>query len=96
MQFEAKVSQDIQAVIDSLAQLRQTQSLLQEQITQVQRSTQGQADSIRSAIEQMKPAPSVTEHVRDNGPAPAEIKISAAAEKPQSPAAVESVPESAQ
>jgi chromosome segregation ATPase len=96
MQFEAKVSQDVQAVIDSLAQLRQTQSLLQEQITQVQRSTQGQADSIRSAIEQMKPAPSVTEHVRDNGPAPAEIKISAAAEKPQSPAAVESVPESAQ
>jgi chromosome segregation ATPase len=94
-QFETKVSQDMRAVIDSLAQLRQTQTSLQEQITQVQKSTQGQADSIRSALEQMKPAPNATERVSQPAPAPAEIKISAAA-KPQAPAVVKSLSEDAE
>jgi chromosome segregation ATPase len=94
-QFETKVSQDMRAVIDSLAQLRQTQTSLQEQITQVQKSTQGQADSIRSTPEQMKPAPNATERVSQPAPAPAEIKISAAA-KPQAPAVVKSLSEDAE
>jgi chromosome segregation ATPase len=103
-QFEAKVSQDIQAVIDSLAQLRQTQTSLQEQITQVQKCTQGQTDSIRSVIEQIKATPAVKNRVTDQSPDvqdrvgaseskpfPAEFRISAAAEKPQAP----TVPEAA-
>jgi chromosome segregation ATPase len=98
LQFEAKVSQDMQAVIDSLAQVRQTQTSLQEQITQVQKSTQGQADNLRSVIEQMKTSPNANERVRDQAPdvedtvgasqakpAPAEVKISDAAEVPQAP-----------
>jgi chromosome segregation ATPase len=102
-QFEAKVGQDIQTVIDSLAQLRQTQTSLQEQLTQVQKSTQGQADSIRSVIEQIKTTPNmdgrVTErltNVQDRVGAseskqpPAEVRISAAAEKPQTPVVAES------
>jgi chromosome segregation ATPase len=102
--FEAKVSQDIQAVIDSLAQLRQTQTSLQEQIAQVQKCTQGQADSIRSVIDQMKATPTVNNRVREQAPAaenrtgaseskqsPAEFRISAAAEK----APVATMPEAA-
>jgi chromosome segregation ATPase len=98
LQFEAKVSQDMQAVIDSLAQVRQTQTSLQEQITQVQKSTQGQADSLRSVIEQMKPSPNANDRVRDEAPsvedaagasqaepAPAEVKISNAADVPLAP-----------
>jgi chromosome segregation ATPase len=103
-QFEAKVSQDIQAVIDSLAQLRQTQTSLQEQITQVQKCTQGQTDSIRSVIEQIKATPAVKNRVTDQSPDvqdrvgaseskpfPVEFRISAAAEKPQA----STVPEAA-
>ncbi len=98
LQFEAKVSQDMQAVIDSLAQLRQTQTSLQEQITQVQKSTQGQADSLRSVIEQMKTSPNATNRVRDQAPdvedtvgasqvkpAPVAVKISDAAQVPPTP-----------
>jgi chromosome segregation ATPase len=100
LQFEAKVSQDMQAVIDSLAQVRQTQTSLQEQITQVQKSTQGQADSLRSVIEQMKTSPNANDRIRDEvpdvedtvgafeaEPAPAEVTISNAAEVPPAPAA---------
>ncbi|OHB66673.1 MAG: hypothetical protein A2Y77_11215 [Planctomycetes bacterium RBG_13_62_9] len=68
LQFETRVSQDVQAMMDSLTQLRQVQSLLQEQMMQVQKSTQGQAESIRSALEQMKQPP-------------AELKVSDAKEK---------------
>ena len=98
LQFETKVSQDMQAVIDSLAQLRQTQTSLQEQITQVQKSTQGQSDSLRSVIERMKTSPNANDRVRDEvpdvedtvgaseaQPAPAEVKISNAAEVPPAP-----------
>jgi chromosome segregation ATPase len=70
--FETQVNEDLLVMMDSLAQLRQAQSLLQEQMTQVQKSTQGQAESIRSALEQMKQPP-------------AELKISKAAEPPQPP-----------
>ncbi len=98
LQFEAKVSQDMQAVIDSLGQLRQTQTSLQEQIAQVQKSTQGQADSLRSVIQQMKTPSNANDRVRDDvpdvedtvgasqaKPAPAEVKISNAAEVPPAP-----------
>ncbi len=97
-QFEAKVTQDVQAVIDSLSHLRQMQVALQEQITQVQRSTQGQADSLRSVIEQMKATPSAADRTREQTPAaenqtgvtapaqpPAEVKVSSATETPQAP-----------
>jgi chromosome segregation ATPase len=100
--FETKVSQDIQAVIDSLAQLRQTQTSLQEQITQVQKCTQGQADSIRTVIDRMKATPTVNNRVTEQTPevespvgvsepkqSPAEFRISAAAEKSQAPALAE-------
>lgn len=101
-QFETKVSQDIQAVIDSLAGLRQTQTSLQEQITQVQKCTQGQADSIRTVIDRMKATPAVNNRAAEQTPEvenpveasepkqpPAEFRISAAAEKPQAPAMAE-------
>jgi chromosome segregation ATPase len=99
LQFETRVSQDMQAMIDSLAQLRQTQVSLQDQITQVQKSTQGQADSLRSVIQQMKASPNANNRVRDEAPevedivgaskakpAPAEIQISHAAEVTPAPA----------
>ena len=89
-------------MIDSLAQLRQTQTSLQEQITQVQKCTQGQADSIRTVIDRMKATPTVNNRVTEQAPEvespvgasepkqpPAEFRISAAAEKPQAPALAE-------
>jgi hypothetical protein len=64
----------------------------------VQKSTQGQADSLRSAIEQMKTSPNANDRVRDETPdvedtvgaskaepAPVEVKISNAAEVPPAP-----------
>jgi chromosome segregation ATPase len=94
-QFEGKVSQDIQAVIDSLTQLRQTQTSLQEQIAQVQKCTQGQADSIRTVLDRMKATPTMNNRATEQAPAMenptgasepkqsgAEFRISAAAEKP--------------
>jgi septal ring factor EnvC (AmiA/AmiB activator) len=88
----------MQAVIDSLGQLRQTQTSLQEQIAQVQKSTQGQADSLQSVIQQMKTPSNANDRVRDDvpdvedtvgasqaKPAPAEVKISKAAEVPPAP-----------
>ena len=75
-QFEAKVAQDVQAMIDAIAQLRQTQALLQEQMSQVQKSTQSQADTLKATIEQIKRQP------------PVEVKVSDSA-KPVEPAVVE-------
>jgi chromosome segregation ATPase len=98
LQFEAKVSQDLQAVIASLAQLRQTQTSLQEQIAQVQKNTEGQADTLRSVIQQMKTAPNANDRPRDEipdledvigaaepKPAPAEVQVSHAAQVPPAP-----------
>jgi hypothetical protein len=94
----------MQAVIDSLAQVRQTQTSLQEQITQVQKSTQGQSDSLRSVIERMKTSPNANDRVRDEvpdvedtvgasqaEPAPAEVQVSqaAVAPAPEAPQAAE-------
>ena len=56
-QFEAKIAQDVQAMIDALSQLRQTQAQLQEQMSQVHKSTQNQADTLKTTIEQLKAAP---------------------------------------
>lgn len=72
-QLEAVISQDIQALLDSVAQLRQAQTSLQEQMTQVHMSTQLQTESLKSALEQMRQPP-------------AEVKVSDA--KPQTPAPV--------
>jgi hypothetical protein len=98
LQFEAKVSQDLQAVIASLVQLRQTQTSLQEQIAQVQKSTEGQADSLRSVIQQMKTSPNAQDRARDETPdvedvvgaapaqpAPAEVQVSQAVQVPPAP-----------
>ncbi|MBM4025392.1 MAG: hypothetical protein FJ280_08285 [Planctomycetes bacterium] len=97
-QFEAKVSQDIQAVIESLGQLRQTQASLQEQILQVQKNTQGQTESIQSVLDQIKQRSNVNDRVRDRVPPvdnqagaavpaqpPAEVRVSSAAEKAPAP-----------
>ncbi len=56
-QFEAKIAQDVQAMIDAIAQLRQTQAQLQEQMSQVQKSTQSQAETLKATIEQIKQPP---------------------------------------
>jgi chromosome segregation ATPase len=95
-QFEAKVGRELQAVIESLAQLRQTQASLQDQIAQVHRSTQGQAENLRSVLEQIKttssaggrvaePLPEV-ENLTDepeSGQPPADIRIGAVLPQPQ-------------
>ncbi len=73
-QFEAKVAQDMQAVIDAIAQLRQAQALLQEQMSQVQKNTQSQADTLKATIDQIRQPP-------------VEAKVSDA--KPVEPAVVE-------
>jgi len=80
LQLEAKVSQDIQAVIESISQLRQTQTSLQEQMTQtqVQRNTQSQTRNIEPAPEPLTQQP-------------AEVKVSDAGTKIEDPAVVEAV-----
>jgi chromosome segregation ATPase len=67
-QFESKITQDVQAMIDAIAQLRQTQALLQEQMSQVQKSTQTQADLLKTTLSQMRQ--------------PVELQVSDAARKP--------------
>ena len=77
-------------------------------LTQVQRSTQGQADSLRSVIEQIKATPSATDRAREQTPAvenqagastpappSAEVKVSSAVQTPQAQAAP-TVPEAAE
>jgi chromosome segregation ATPase len=78
-QFEAKIAQDVQAMIDAISQLRQTQAQLQEQMSQVQKSTQSQTDTLKTTIEQLKAAPQQL---------PIEVKVSDAA-KPVEPAVVQ-------
>jgi chromosome segregation ATPase len=67
-QFEAKVAQDIQAVMEAISQLRQAQAQLQEQMGQVQKSTQNQAETLKATLEQIKQPP-------------AEVKVSDTANK---------------
>ena len=62
------ITQDVQAMIDAIAQLRQTQAQLQEQVGQVHKSTQSQAETLKAAIDQIKQPP-------------AELKVSDAAKK---------------
>ncbi len=85
-QFEAQVSQDIQAMYDAIAQLRQVQAALQEQMTQVQKSTESQAENIKAAIEQMQRTPNTNSRVRSGEQPPAEIKVSDAAQTLEAPA----------
>lgn len=53
-QFEAKIAQDVQAMIEAIAQLRQVHVQLQEQMSQVQKSTQNQAETLKTTIDQIK------------------------------------------
>jgi chromosome segregation ATPase len=53
-QFEAKIAQDVQAMIEAIAQLRQVHVQLQEQMSQVQKSTQTQAETLKTTIDQIK------------------------------------------
>ncbi len=85
-QFEAQVSQDIQAMYDAIAQLRQVQAALQEQMTQVQKSTESQAENIKAAIEQMQRTPETNSRIRSGEQSPAEIKVSDAARSLEAPA----------
>ncbi len=71
-QFEAKIVQDVQAMIEAIAQLRQTQAQLQEQMGQVHKSTQTQAETLKSAIDQIKqpvPEAKVSDAVKPAVPA---------------------------
>jgi chromosome segregation ATPase len=63
-QFEAKIAQDVQAMIEAISQLRQAQAQLQEQMGQVHKSTQTQAETLKSAIDQIK-QPAVEAKVSD-------------------------------
>jgi chromosome segregation ATPase len=70
LQAEAKVIQDLQAVVEAVAQLRQTQASLREQVTQAQRDTRTPAETIEPAAEQPKPQPPTEVKVSDAGPLP--------------------------
>jgi chromosome segregation ATPase len=65
-QFEAKVNQDIQAIVDAVAQLRQDQASLTEQMQQIQVRTQSQTKDIITAIQQLKQPPAEV-NVSDSG-----------------------------
>ncbi len=69
-QFEAKIVQDVQAMLDAIAQLRQAQAQLQEQMGQVHKTTQSQAETLKATLDQIKQPP-------------AEVKVSEAANPPQ-------------
>jgi chromosome segregation ATPase len=73
-QFEAKVNQDIQAIAEAVAQLRQDQVSLTDQIEQIQKRTQSQTKDIITAIQQLRQPP-------------AEVKVSDAAATVSEPTA---------
>lgn len=58
LQFDAAIDQGMQAMVDSVSELRQTQASLREQMQQMQSSTQNQTEDIISAIEQLRQPPS--------------------------------------
>jgi len=55
--FEAKVNQDIQAIVDAVSQLRQEQASLTDQLQQIQERTLSQTQDIITAIQQLKQPP---------------------------------------
>ena len=56
-QFEAKVNQDIQAMADAIAELRQDQVSLVDEMQQIQKRTQSQTKDILTAIQQLRQPP---------------------------------------
>lgn len=56
-QFETKVNQDIQVIVDAVSQLRQQQASLTDEMQQIQRRTQSQTQDIITAIQQLKQPP---------------------------------------
>ena len=56
-QFEARVNQDIQRMIDAVSELRQDQASLVDQMEQIQKRTQTQTNDIITAIQQLKQPP---------------------------------------
>jgi chromosome segregation ATPase len=67
LQAEAKVVQDLQAVVEAVAQLRQTQSSLREQVAHVQKDTRPEPESSPPAAQQPKPEPPSEVKVSDAG-----------------------------
>jgi chromosome segregation ATPase len=65
-QFETKVNQDIQAVVDAISQLRQDQASLADQMQQIQTRTQTQTKDIITAIQQLRQPPAEVK-VSDSG-----------------------------
>jgi len=56
-QFEAKMNQDIQVIVDAVAQLRQDQASLTDQMQQIQKRTLSQTKDIITAIQQLRQPP---------------------------------------
>ncbi len=56
-QFETKVNQDIQAIVDAVSQLRQQQASLADEMQQIQNRTLSQTQDIITAIQQLKQSP---------------------------------------
>jgi hypothetical protein len=65
-QFEAKVNQDIQAVVEAISLLRQQQMSLADQMEQIHKRTQSQTKDIITAIQQLKQPPAEVK-VSDSG-----------------------------
>ncbi len=53
-QFEAKIADDVKAMIDAISQLRLMQSQLQEQMSQMQKATLSQTETLKTTIEQIR------------------------------------------
>jgi hypothetical protein len=65
-QFEVKVNQDIQAMVDAISELRQDQASLVDQMQQIQKRTQSQTKDIITAIQQLRQPPAEVK-VSDSG-----------------------------
>jgi flagellar capping protein FliD len=69
LQAEAKVVRDLQAVVEAVAQLRQTQASLREQVAHVQKDTRPEPESSQPAAQQPKEQPPSEVKVSDAGTA---------------------------
>lgn len=78
-QFETKVNQEIQTLLDAISQLRQDQVSFADQMQQIQKRTQNQTKDIIEAIQQLKQPP-------------AEMKVSESTPAVSEPAATVSQP----